>query len=147
MFDECYPGEIAHIHLAKIADVFAIVPASMNVIAKLANGLADDMLTASAAATSAPLLLAPGMNTVMWENGATQRNIETLRGRGFHFVDPISGRLACRTEGKGKMAEVVSIFEAIHGILQRKTLLAGQKGSCDGRTNTRGNRPGTIYFE
>ena len=127
IFDECYPGEIAHIHLAKIADLFAVVPASMNIMARLANGIGDDMLTASIMATRAPVLLAPGTNTVMWENPATQENLETLAKRGYYFIEPISGRLACRTEGKGKMADVVTIFDAINDLLNQSRKLDGKK--------------------
>jgi phosphopantothenoylcysteine decarboxylase/phosphopantothenate--cysteine ligase len=126
IFDECYPGEIAHIHLAKIADLFAIVPASMNVMARLANGIGDDMLTASVMATHAPVVLAPGTNTVMWEHPATQKNLRELEDYGCYFIEPISGRLACRTEGKGKMADVETIFAAIIDLLDRKSALAGK---------------------
>jgi phosphopantothenoylcysteine decarboxylase/phosphopantothenate--cysteine ligase len=127
VFDECYPGEIAHIHLAKIADLVVIVPASMNVIARLAHGMGDDMLTTMVMATKAPVLLAPGMNTVMWENPATQDNIALLRRRGYQFVDPISGRLACRTEGPGKMADVDVILSSIMKLLTTKKRLAGKR--------------------
>jgi phosphopantothenoylcysteine decarboxylase/phosphopantothenate--cysteine ligase len=113
VFDEPFPGEIAHIKLATLADLFVIAPASMNLMARLAAGLADDMLSAAALATSAPILLAPAMNTGMWNNPATRRNVETLRGFGYAFVDPVSGRLACRTEGQGKMADVQTIVAAI----------------------------------
>jgi phosphopantothenoylcysteine decarboxylase/phosphopantothenate--cysteine ligase len=113
MFDEPFPGDIAHIHLAKIADLFVIAPATMDVMAKLANGLADDMLTAAALATKAPVMLAPGMNSAMWENSATQANLQTLLSRGYRIVYPINGRLACRTEGIGKMAEVGTILDEI----------------------------------
>jgi len=127
VFDECYPGEIAHIHLAKIADLFAIVPASMNLIARLANGIGDDMLTTSVLATKAPVLLAPGMNTNMWDNPATQHNLTRLQEYGCYFIEPVSGRLACRTEGKGKMADVEDILSSIYELLDRKKVLAGKK--------------------
>jgi phosphopantothenoylcysteine decarboxylase / phosphopantothenate---cysteine ligase len=127
VFDECCPGEIAHIHLAKIADLFAIVPASMNLMARLAHGFGDDMLTASVMATKAPILLAPGMNTVMWDNPATQANLETLKNSGYYFIEPVMGRLACRTEGKGKMADVDVILNAVLELLARKDRLAGKK--------------------
>ena len=127
VFDEPYPGQIAHIHLAKIADVFAIVPASMTVMARLANGIGDDMLTASALATRAPILLAPGMNSAMWENAATQANLAKLRQYGYYFIEPISGRLACRTEGIGKMADVATILGAIHELLGRNQQLHGKR--------------------
>ncbi len=119
VFEEPFPGEIAHIWLARHCDLFAIVPASMNVIARLANGLAEDMLTAAALACTAPILLVPGMNTGMWNNPATQANLATLRDFGYYFIEPVTGRLACRTEGVGKMADVDTIFAAIQDLLAR----------------------------
>jgi phosphopantothenoylcysteine decarboxylase/phosphopantothenate--cysteine ligase len=117
VFEEPYPGEIAHIWLARNCDLFVIVPASMNTIARLANGLADDMLTAAAMACTAPILLAPGMNTGMWNHPATQANLGRLRDYGYYFIEPTTGRLACRTEGVGRMADVPTIFAAIHEML------------------------------
>ena len=127
VFEEPYPGEIAHIWLAQNCDLFAIVPASMNVIARLANGLAEDMLTAAAMACTAPILLAPGMNTGMWNNPATQANLAKLRDYGYFFIEPTSGRLACRTEGVGRMADVETIFNAIHEMLARQDSWRGVK--------------------
>lgn len=126
-FEEPYPGEIAHIWLARNCDVFAIVPASMNVIARLAHGLADDMLTAAAMACPAPILLAPGMNTGMWNHPATQANLAALRDYGYYFIEPTTGRLACRTEGVGRMADVPTIFTAIHALLARGDSWAGRR--------------------
>ena len=127
IFDEPFPGEIAHIWLARNCDLFAIVPASMNVIARLANGLAEDMLTAAALACPAPILLAPGMNTGMWNNPATQSNLAKLRDYGYYFIEPTTGRLACRTEGVGRMADVTTIFEAIHEMLSRTHSWRGRR--------------------
>ncbi len=124
-FEEPYPGEIAHIWLARNCDVFAIVPASMNVIARLAHGLAEDMLTAAAMACEAPIVLAPGMNTGMWNNPATQANLAALQDFGYYFVEPTVGMLACRTEGVGRMADVDTIFNAIHQMLKRQSSWAG----------------------
>jgi phosphopantothenoylcysteine decarboxylase/phosphopantothenate--cysteine ligase len=126
-FEESYPGEIAHIHLAKIADLFVIAPASMNVMAKLANGFAEDMLTAAVSATTAPVLLAPGMNTVMWDSPANQHNLGNLKRYGYYFIDPVIGRLACRTEGRGKMADVDTIYNAVLDLLAKKEVLKGKK--------------------
>ena len=126
-FEEPFPGEIAHIWLARHCDLFVIVPASMNVIARLAHGLAEDMLTAAALACPAPILLAPGMNTGMWNNPATQANLATLRDYGYYFIEPTTGRLACRTEGVGRMADVPTIFEAIHEMLARSGSWAGRR--------------------
>jgi phosphopantothenoylcysteine decarboxylase/phosphopantothenate--cysteine ligase len=120
VFEEPYPGEIAHIWLARNCDLFVIVPASMNTIARLANGLADDMLTAAAMACTAPILLAPGMNTGMWNHPATQANLGRLRDYGYYFIEPTTGRLACRTEGVGRMADVPTIFAAIQEMLARR---------------------------
>ncbi len=126
-FDEPFPGEIAHIHLGKIADLVLIAPTSMDIIAKLANGLAGDMLTNTVSATLAPVLLAPGMNTNMWNHPATQANLSTLTSYGYQFVDPVSGRLACRTEGLGKMAEPDMIVQAAIELLTRGKLLTGKR--------------------
>ena len=127
LFEEPFPGEIAHIWLARNCDLFVIVPASMNVIARIANGLAEDMLSAAAMACTAPILLAPGMNTGMWNNPATQNNLAKLRDYGYYFIEPVSGRLACRTEGVGRMADVPTIFAAIHEILSRQLSWAGKR--------------------
>ncbi len=127
LFEEPFPGEIAHIWLARHCDLLAIVPASMNVIARLANGLAEDMLSAAALACTAPILLAPGMNTGMWNNPATQSNLAKLRDYGYYFIEPTSGRLACRTEGVGRMADVPTIFAAIQEMLARGSSWAGKR--------------------
>ncbi|MDL2289309.1 bifunctional phosphopantothenoylcysteine decarboxylase/phosphopantothenate--cysteine ligase CoaBC [Clostridia bacterium OttesenSCG-928-F22] len=106
--------EVEHISLAKAADVFAIAPASANIIGKYAHGIADDMLSTTIMATRAPVVIAPAMNTNMYESTAVQQNMEILRGWGCTFVDPASGRLACGDIGKGKLAPVESIVTAIH---------------------------------
>ena len=126
-FEEPFPGEIAHIWLARNCDLLAIVPASMNVIARLANGIAEDMLSAAAMACTAPILLAPGMNTGMWNNPATQANLAKLRDYGYFFIEPTTGRLACRTEGVGRMADVDTIFAAIQEMLARSGTWAGRR--------------------
>ena len=105
-FNRDFPWEVEHIALAKAADVFAVVPATANFLAKAANGIADDMLSTTVLATRAPLVIAPAMNTAMYEHPATQQNIETLRARGAQFVEPASGHLACGDSGKGKLADV-----------------------------------------
>ncbi len=127
LFEEPFPGEIAHIWLARNCDLFLVVPASMNVIARLANGLAEDMLTAAALACTAPVLLAPGMNTGMWDNPATQANLAKLRDYGYLFIEPTTGRLACRTEGVGRMADVPTIFAAVHEMLARSDSWRGRR--------------------
>lgn len=124
-FNRDFPWEVEHIALAKAADVFAVVPATANILAKAAHGLADDMLSTTLLATRAPLLFAPAMNTAMYENPVTQENIAVLKQRGAQFVEPASGHLACGDTGRGKLADVAVIEEAILSALTPKDL-AGQ---------------------
>lgn len=119
MFDEPDEWVPGHISLADKADLLVIAPCTANVIAKLAHGLADDMLTATALATKAPLLIAPAMNTGMWDHPATQQNIATLTSRGVRIVDAGTGDLACGTTGKGRMAEPQQIAEAIFRLVEK----------------------------
>ena len=114
-FDEPKSWEIRHISLAKAADVFAIVPCTANIIGKIAGGIADDMLTTTVMATKAPVLIAPAMNTNMFENPIVQDNIKKLSEKYhcYHFVMPESGRLACGDTGNGKLAGIDVIFENI----------------------------------
>lgn len=109
--------EVEHVALAKKADIFVIAPATANILAKMAGGIADDMLSTTVLATKAPVLVAPAMNTGMWENAATQANAETLKKRGVHFVGPEGGYLACGDTGAGRMSEPEAIFDAICGLL------------------------------
>lgn len=104
--------EVEHISLAKKADLLLIAPVTANVLAKLANGLADDMLTTTVLACPAPLLLAPAMNTVMWQHPATQKNLQTLLSRGARSVGPEGGSLACGDIGAGRMSEPEDIVDA-----------------------------------
>lgn len=106
-----------HIDLARWADLFVVAPASANTIAKLALGLADDLLTTVALATTAPVLIAPAMNTMMWDHPATQGHLDTLRQRGAGFIDPAAGVLACGEVGVGKLAPVETIVTAIEAAL------------------------------
>lgn len=116
LFDD--PADpIHHISLAKEADVFLIAPCTANVAAKLACGIADDLLTTTALATKAPLVVAPAMNAGMYENPATQKNLDVLRSRGASIVEPGEGYLACGDEGKGRLAEVEDIVEAVMAAL------------------------------
>lgn len=117
--------EIEHIALAQRADAFVIAPATANIIAKLACGIADDMLSTTALATRAPMLIAPAMNTAMLENTATQQNIKTLTQRGVHFIAPGTGMLACGTSGAGRMSEPEQIVEEILHVLKPRDDLAG----------------------
>ncbi|MEL7609871.1 MAG: bifunctional phosphopantothenoylcysteine decarboxylase/phosphopantothenate--cysteine ligase CoaBC [Bacillota bacterium] len=111
MFHRDAPWEVEHIALAKRADVFLIAPASADFIAKAAHGVADDMLTTTLLATKAPVLVAPAMNSAMYENPAVRENIEILKRRGFMFIDPDEGLLACGDTGSGRLAEPSDIVE------------------------------------
>ena len=118
---------VEHVALAQRAEIFVIAPATANIMAKMAAGIADDMLSTTVLATKAPVLLAPAMNTGMWTAPATQHNREVLRQRGVLFVGPDSGMLACGDNGAGRMSEPDEIFEAVCHILNRKQDLAGRK--------------------
>lgn len=126
-FDEHDPSVIQHIHLADWADVFVVAPATADVIAKAACGLADDMLTTTLLATRAPVIVAPAMNVHMLANPIVQENIRRLRERGFVFVDPGEGPLACGYTGKGRLAEPDEIVEVVAAVLQRKKDLEGKR--------------------
>ncbi|MDX9868342.1 MAG: flavoprotein [Kiritimatiellia bacterium] len=117
-FDEPEAWMPGHISLAERADILVIAPCTANVIAKLAGGLADDLLTATALASRAPLVIAPAMNSGMWEHPATQANLALLASRGARRVDPESGDLACGTRGQGRMAEPQVIFKAVSAMLR-----------------------------
>lgn len=119
--------EVEHIALAKRADVFAIAPATANILAKMACGIADDMLSTTVLATKAPVLVAPAMNTGMWTAEVTQENCATLRRRGVHFVGPDAGFLACGDTGSGRMSEPSAIAEAIAALLCPVQDMAGMK--------------------
>ena len=105
-FDRNFSYEVEHISVAKWADVFVVAPATANVIAKLAHGICDDMLTTTFLACKAPKVIAPAMNTNMYENPVTQENMAKLQSLGMHLVDSASGLLACGDTGKGKMADI-----------------------------------------
>lgn len=126
MFKEPNHWEIKHISLAKKADVVLIAPATANIIGKIANGIADDMLTTTVMATKAPVIFAPAMNSSMYENSILQENIYKLKNKGYHFIDPIEGRLACGDIGKGKMAEPESMEEFINKMLNASLDLEGK---------------------
>jgi phosphopantothenoylcysteine decarboxylase/phosphopantothenate--cysteine ligase len=122
LFSLTEESEIGHIALADRAELLAIAPATANIIGKIAAGIADDILTTIVMATKAPVLLAPAMNVHMWENPVCQENIRKLGSRGFHFIDPEAGDLACGYEGKGRLAEIPAIVEEIRSILSPKDL-------------------------
>lgn len=116
-FDRPATWEVEHIALAKRADLFLIAPATANIIGKMACGIADDMLSTTVMATKAPVMIAPAMNTGMWENPATQHNIATLAARGVQIVAPASGHLACGDSGAGKLEDVAVIVQRALDVL------------------------------
>lgn len=126
MFEDPKTWDVEHVSLAKRADVFLIAPATANVIGKIANGIADDMLTTTVMATKAKVLIAPAMNTNMYENPILQRNINTLKELGYNFVEPESGRLACGDTGKGKLASPEIIVDEVVKLLSKEQDLKGK---------------------
>ena len=127
MFEEPKAWEIQHISLAKKADVFVVAPATANIIGKVANGIADDMLSTTIMATKAKVIFAPAMNTNMYNNPIVQENISKLKNLGYEFIEPASGRLACGDEGKGKLELPEVIVEKVLGELNEKKDLIGKK--------------------
>lgn len=113
MWQEIQQYDVEHIALAQLADVVLVAPATANVIAKCACGMADDMLTTTLLATKAPVFFAPAMNTNMYENSITQQNLHTLQERGCHIIDPAAGHLACGTSGVGRMPEPQELVEIL----------------------------------
>lgn len=124
-FDRPQTWEVEHIALAKRADLFLIAPATANIMGKMACGIADDMLSTTVMATRAPVLVAPAMNTGMWENAAVQQNVKTLRARGVEIVAPVSGHLACGDNGAGKLEDVAVIAECACELLFAKKDMEG----------------------
>ena len=124
-FDRNHPMEVEHISLAKKADLAIIAPATANIIAKMACGIADDMLSTTALATKAPMLVAPAMNTGMWENPATQANVRILRERGVTLCGPAGGLLACGDTGIGRMSEPAEIADMALAMLNGQDEMRG----------------------
>src|SRR5258705_13891016 len=116
-YDPENPDPIAHINFSQNVDLLLIVPATANIIGKFANGVADDFLTSTYLASNAPVLIAPAMNTTMWDQPATERNVAQLKADGVHFVDPIAGELAWKTVGTGKLEDVENIVSQAMGQL------------------------------
>ena len=112
MFDK-HSWPMAHIELAKSADIILIAPATANVIGKLANGIADDLLTSFVLACRAPIFIAPAMNDGMYANGIVRENCAKLKKHGFKFIEPVKGKLACGTVGVGHLAEAQQIVKAV----------------------------------
>ena len=124
-FARDFQYDVAHVSLAKAADLILIAPATANVIAKLAHGIADDMLTTTVLAARCPKLAAPAMNTGMLENPVTQDNLQTLRRYGFEIIEPASGLLACQDVGSGKLPEPEVLLDHMARVLAREKTLAG----------------------
>jgi phosphopantothenoylcysteine decarboxylase/phosphopantothenate--cysteine ligase len=119
-------SEMGHIRLSREADLVVVAPASADLIAKMAAGLADDLATTALLATDKPVMIAPAMNTMMWQNAATLANIETLARRGILRVGPAAGDLACGEVGEGRMAEPAEILDAIGNYFRTGARLAGR---------------------
>jgi phosphopantothenoylcysteine decarboxylase / phosphopantothenate---cysteine ligase len=127
LWDAAAEAAMGHIELARWADLVVIAPASANFLARLAQGLADDLLSTLCLATSAPIAVAPAMNHLMWSNAATQANVERLAGRGVHVLGPGSGAQACGEFGPGRMLESGEIVDAIAPLLQPSGPLQGRR--------------------
>jgi phosphopantothenoylcysteine decarboxylase/phosphopantothenate--cysteine ligase len=126
LWDARMPDNMAHIDLSRGADAIVVAPASANFLARLAHGLADDLLSTLCLARDCPLIVAPAMNRQMWENPATQRNVKQLVADGVIVLGPDSGEQACGETGMGRMLEAAELFEAVAGFFQPK-VLAGSR--------------------
>lgn len=126
-------AEMGHIQLSRSADLVVVVPATADLMAKAAHGLAGDLASTTLLATDKPVLMAPAMNVRMWEHAATKRNLATLKADGVAFVGPDDGAMACGEYGPGRMAEPAAIFEAIMGMLAGKAAPAAAQGPLAGR--------------
>lgn len=127
MFSNIYKWDVEHISLARLADIFVIAPATADIIGKVANGIADDMLSTTIMATKAKVLFVPSMNTNMYENPIVQENIKKLKSYGYEFMEPDSGHLACNVVGKGRFPELDRIMSKVYNILYSRHLLKGKK--------------------
>lgn len=126
-FDRNFEFKVSHVSLAQKADIFLIAPATANTIAKVANGMADDMLTSVFLAAKCPKIICPAMNTAMYENPITQDNLEKCKKFGFKILEPATGHLACGENGKGKMPEPQEIFEFIENEISFEKDFLGKK--------------------
>jgi phosphopantothenoylcysteine decarboxylase/phosphopantothenate--cysteine ligase len=126
-YDPSNPDPIAHINFSQNIDLLLVVPATANIIAKFANGVADDFLSSTYLATTALVMVAPAMNTAMWDQPATQRNVAQLKADGVHFVEPVAGELACKTVGTGKLEDVENIVAQAMGLLDSKFQISDSK--------------------
>ena len=126
-FDRNFSFDVKHVSLAKLADIILIAPCTANVIGKIAGGICDNMLTTTVMATKAPVVISPAMNTGMWENPILQDNIKKLEGYGYHFIEPVSGRLACGDIGSGKMPSEEVLLQHILLHVAREKDFAGKR--------------------
>jgi len=127
MFSLTDESEMGHIQLSRDADLLVVAPATANLLARMAAGLADDLASTVLIATDKPVLVAPAMNVRMWTHAATQSNVETLKKRGIHFIGPNDGAMACNEFGPGRMSEPAEIVAAIEGLLTPEKPLAGKR--------------------
>lgn len=136
-YDPQNPDTIAHINFSQNIDLLLVAPATANIIAKFANGVADDFLSSTYLASTAPVMVAPAMNVTMWERAATKRNVEQLKRDGVYFVLPVEGELACKTIGTGKLEDVENI------VSQALALLAAKERQRGG--SKAGTAPGVSF--
>ncbi len=127
LFKAAQESQIGHIQLARSADAVVVCPATANLMARMAHGLADDLATTLLLATDAPILLAPAMNVHMWQHPATHNNVQTLQKRGVRFVGPVEGEMACGETGVGRLASIESIVDEAVKLLGRSSALSGRK--------------------
>lgn len=137
-YDPENPDPIAHINFSQEIDLLLIVPATANIIGKFANGVSDDFISSTYLATTAPVMVAPAMNTTMWEQPATQRNVAQLKADGVHFVEPVAGELACKAVGTGKLEDVENIVRQALALLETgdRRLETGDKKAPDSRLSS-----------
>ena len=122
MFERPDYIDVRHISLARKADLFLIVPATANIIGKVANGIADDMLSTTIMATKAPVIFAPAMNNGMYENRVVQDNLEKLKNYGYKIIEPVTGHLACGYEAKGKLPKNEEIIDYVKVLVKEKKI-------------------------
>lgn len=126
------PDPIAHINFSQGIDLLLVVPATANILAKFANGIADDFLSSTYLACTAPVIVAPAMNTAMWNHPATQRNVRRLKEDGVFFIEPVEGELACKTVGTGKLEEVENIVDQVLKLLGSRRMTGLTKQDLEG---------------
>ncbi len=153
MFERSDYIEVEHILLARKADLFLIVPATANLIGKVASGIADDMLSTTIMATKAPVIFAPAMNNQMYENPIVQENMQKLKQYGYHFIEPDVGKLACGYDAKGKLPSTECIIEMVQKLMRKKTIIVTSRGTSERIdnvrkiTNTSSDKLGKIIAE